>query len=55
MKSRNINDIVDVNTGYKYLSISEISDATGISRKVIREVINGKRKEYQGHKWQYTK
>ena len=53
MKSRNINNIVDKSTGEKFLSISEISDLTGISRKVIREVLNGKREEYKGHKWRY--
>lgn len=52
-KSRNINNIIEMNTGKTFLSISEISDITGISRKVIREVLSGKREEYKGHKWQY--
>lgn len=55
LKSKRISEIIDINSGNKYLSISEISDMTGISRKVIREVLNGKRENYQGHKWQYIK
>jgi hypothetical protein len=55
LKSKRINEIIDINSGNKYLSISEISDVTGISRKVIREVLNGEREEYKGHKWQYIK
>ena len=53
LKSRNISNIIEINTGKTFLSISEISDITGISRKVIREVLVGKREEYKGHKWQY--
>lgn len=45
--------IIDILTGEKFHSIKEIEDLKAISGKTITNVLNGKREEYKGHKWQY--